>query len=377
MRSGRFLLLLERTPMNLRVHGGAVAEAARRLGIDPADIIDFSSNINPRGLPPGAARRLACEASNPNLLTRYPDPEACELRQILSRKLNVPGESLVFGNGAAALIMATVLAFRPQSCLIPTPGFAEYQRACRAAGCEIVPSDGQRAVLRILNNPHNPTGSAMEAATVRRIIEAAHDQETAVLIDEAFIDYLPEETVAPEAANGEGVVVIRSLTKFYGCPALRAGYAVAGPETARRIAALLPAWPVGTLALNALAEALRDEEYERTSREECRANRTALSVALAAAGMRVFPSKANFLLLELPENRISSAELEERLLRDHRILVRNCDSFEGLERGRYIRVAVKEEADNRRLVQSIETIIEEVHGARPKSGIDARAHTAD
>jgi threonine-phosphate decarboxylase len=376
--------------MNLREHGGAVAEAARRSGIDPAEIIDFSSNINPRGLPPGAARRLAREASNPNLLTRYPDAEACELRQILSRKLQIPSESLVFGNGAAALILAAVLAFRPRSCRIPTPGFAEYEHACRAAGSEILGIRGDSRgypildlawlsprVLLILNNPHNPTGTAMEAAAVRRIIEAACDRRTAVLIDEAFIDYLPEETVAPEAAKREGVVVIRSLTKFYGCPALRAGYAVAGPETARHIVALLPAWPVGTLALNAFAEALRDEEYERTTREECRTNRAALSVALAAAGMRVYPSQANFLLLELPQNGLSSAELEERLLRDHRILVRNCDSFEGLARGRHIRVAVRGEADNRQLVESIKTILEEVHAARPKSGIDARAHTAD
>ena len=376
--------------MNLREHGGAVAEAARRLGIDPGEIIDFSSNINPRGLPPGAARRLAGEASNPNLLTRYPDPEACELRQILSRKLQIPRESLVFGNGAAALILAAVLAFRPRSCRIPTPGFAEYQHACRAAGCEILGTRGDSRgypildlarlsprVLLILNNPHNPSGSAMEAAAVRRIIETACNRGTAVLIDEAFIDYLPEETVVADAAQREGVVVIRSLTKFYGCPALRAGYTVAGPETAHRIATFLPAWPVGTLALNAFAEALKDEDYVITSLEECRTNRAALSSALAAAGARVLPSQANFLLLELPHGSMTSAELEERLLSDHRILIRNCDSFEGLERGRYIRVAVRGEADNRHLVESIQTILKEVHGSRPKNGIDARAHTAD
>jgi threonine-phosphate decarboxylase len=270
-----------------------------------------------------------------------------------------------------------VFAFRPRFCRIPVPGFAEYQRACRAAGCEVARENRQQVDLLILNTPHNPLGSAMEAAAVRRVIETARDQGSAVLIDEAFIDYLPEETVAPEAAQREGVVVIRSLTKFYGCPALRAGYAVAAPETARRIAAFLPAWPVGTLALNAFAEALADEDYVRTSLEECRINRANLSSELAAAGVRVFPSQANFLLLELPEKCMTSAELEERLLRNHRILIRNCDSFEGLAKGRFIRVAVRGEAENRHLVQSIQTILEEAHGSCSKSGIDARAHTAD
>jgi threonine-phosphate decarboxylase len=362
--------------MNLREHGGEVAEAARRLGIDPSEIIDFSSNINPRGLPQRAARRLAREAADPSLLTRYPDTEACELRRLLSHKLKVPGESLVFGNGAAALLMASVLALRPRSCRIPVPGFAEYQRACRAAGCEVVRESGQGVDLLILNNPHNPSGSAMEAAKVRRIMGAENLKGTALLIDEAFIDYLPEETVAPEAAKREGVVVVRSLTKFYGCPALRAGYAVAGPETIRRISAFLPAWPVSTLALNAFAEALKDEDYARMSLEECRTNRAVLSSALAAAGMQVFPSQANFLFLALPRGTVTSAELEERLLCDCRILIRNCDSFEGLERGRFIRVAVRGEADNRHLVESIKTILKEVHGSRPTSGIDARANSA-
>jgi threonine-phosphate decarboxylase len=363
--------------VNPREHGGAVAEAARRLGIRPAEILDFSSNINPRGLPLGAAWRLAREAADPGLLTRYPDTDACELRQVLSRRLKIPGESLVFGNGAAALIMASVLASRPRLCRIPVPGFAEYERACRAAGCEVVRENRQQVDLLILNNPHNPSGSAMEAAAVRRVVATARDQGTAVLIDEAFIDYLPEETVAPEAGQREGVIVIRSLTKFYGCPALRAGYAVASPETARRIAAFLPAWPIGTLALGAFAEAVADEDYARTSIEECRTNRTALAASLAAAGIRVFPSQANFLLLELPEGGVTSAELEERLLSDYRILIRNCDSFEGLAKGRFIRVAVRGEIDNRLLVESIQTILEEVHGSGSKSGIDARAHTAD
>ena len=355
------------------MHGGNIHHVAKEYGIPPSELLDFSANVNPRGLPPGAAERLAHEASDPALLMQYPDPESLELRQALSRRLDIPIEAIVIGGGAAALIAAGVCAFRPRSCLIPVPAFCEYERTCVASGCSVrrIKLDARadfildREVLSrildqmgshdllIVNNPHNPSGAFNDSVAMRHLLDAARAAGAAVLIDEAFIEYAAGGEITVEAARRPGVIAVRSLTKFYGCPALRVGYAVASPETARRVAAQLPAWPVTTLALDAMIEALKDAAYARATVEENERERARLSQAFGEHGLHVFPSAANFLLLALPEDCCSSAQLRERLILRHRILVRNCDSFEGLETGHYIRVAVRREPENNRLVEAI------------------------
>jgi threonine-phosphate decarboxylase len=146
--------------------------------------------------------------------------------------------------------------------------------------------------------------------------------------------------------------VLRSLTKFYGCPALRVGYAVAHPETARAIAALLPTWSVTQLAIDALTVALEGHDYTQTTLRENAANRENLRAALESLGLTVFPSAANYLLVELPPAMPASA-LRRRLIDRHRILIRNCDSYEALDRGRYVRVAVLSGAENARLLEAL------------------------
>lgn len=337
------------------IHGGNVTAVAREFGIAPERILDFSANVNPLGLPRRAAERLAREAADPRLLTAYPDPEARELRGLLAERLQVSTESIVIGSGADALIHAAVRALAPHRCILPVPAFAEYARAARGAGSSACQPDSrlQTGDLLILNNPHNPTGACLTRSEMLDRIAEARAAGAAVLADEAFIDYAPAAAITRDAAAIPGIVAIRSLTKFFGCPGLRAGYAVAAPETVRRIAEQLPAWPVTTLALNALAEALRDTEYARETLERNERAREALSLALAALGCEALPSAANFLLVRVAD----AIAVRARLIREHGILVRECESFEGLERGRYLRIAVRLESENMRLIRALESVL--------------------
>jgi threonine-phosphate decarboxylase len=197
----------------------------------------------------------------------------------------------------------------------------------------------------LLNNPHNPTGALLEPDEVRRLAP--------LVIDEAFIDYAPHASMVREAAPHPSMTVIRSLTKFYGCPALRVGYAVANPETIQRIQALMPTWPVTQLALDALTEAIADREYEESSLRDNAVEREWLNGALSGLGLAVFPSAANYLFMELSPDVPASSELRARLIANHRILIRNCDSYEGLAQGRFIRVAVRSREDNCRLIRAL------------------------
>jgi threonine-phosphate decarboxylase len=356
----------------MTVHGGDVWQAGADLGIPARDLLDFSANINPRGLPPLAMERLARDASDPRLLSLYPDRSAAHLRQALSERLALPAEAITVGPGAEALLAPILRCLDARRVLVPVPAFSEYRRVCEQQAAEYVPFpldrltcfrvpvdglcgriDTERCDVVLLNNPHNPSGAMLEAHEVRRVTDATASSGATLLLDEAFIDYAPHATLAGEAAARPGLIVLRSLTKFYGCPALRVGYAVSHPETARRIASWLPTWPVTQLALDALAEAVVDLEYAEASLRENAVERERLSELLGGLGLVVFPSAANYLLLELRAGMPAASELRARLATRHRILIRNCDSYEGLAAGCYVRVAVRSAAENGRLTQAL------------------------
>jgi threonine-phosphate decarboxylase len=358
------------------LHGGDVARIALQLRCDPSEIIDFSANINPRGLPTRATAVLADAAQNPEELLRYPDWTSHPLRRTIANHLKVPPDSIVLGAGASALITDAIRALRALKCVAFIPAFAEYRRACEACGTlfhgiqlkaedhfridDVKCTEALRTLrpeLLILNNPHNPSGSLTSATEIRVIADEAADTGTTVLVDEAFIDYAPEHQVTAAAAQRPGLIAVRSLTKFYGCPGLRIGYAVAHPSLARRIEQQMPAWPIGTIALNALNAAVQDAEYAQVTLAENARERTSLASRLAELGFGTYRSAANFLLLKLPDRWPDSAQVREQLLRRYRILVRDCASFEGLERGRYIRVAVLGGSQNRYLAEALSGVV--------------------
>lgn len=354
------------------MHGGDVWQVAEELGIRASELLDFSANINPRGLPPRARERLVRDASDSKLLGFYPDPSARHLRAALSEQLGVPAEAIVVGPGAESLLAPMLQCLRPRRALVPIPAFSEYRRVCEQQQIEFVPFPLERSEwfrtpvdrlcrsvevelcgVVILNNPHNPSGAMLDAGEARRVRDRAIACGSTMLLDEAFIDYAPHASLVRDAAAQPGLIALRSLTKFYGCPALRVGYAVAHPDTIARISGALPTWPITQLAIDALAEAVADREFAETSLRENAAVREILAEELTLLGLIVFPSAANYLLLELRPGMPTSSELRARLIAKHRILIRNCDSYEGVDLGRHVRVAVRSVDENQRLIRAL------------------------
>lgn len=365
------------------VHGGDVDEVARVYGVSTDRLIDFSANINPVGPPRRALMRLAREAADRDVLTRYPDPEYTELRHMLAAALHVPATGVTIANGSVALIGAIVRTSAPRTCLLVTPAFAEYPRALRASGCRVrrFPLDAARGFdldsgalvevltkgrppMCVLTNPHNPSGALALRPEVLRVLDCTRRMKATLVIDEAFIDYAPTETLVTEAARSEHLIVLRSVTKFYGMPALRVGYAVSGSRMAARIAAQLPPWPVTTLAASAAAEAVQDQQYARRTLVSVADQRRWLTQALGMTGVTVYPSAANFLLLRLPAGAPTSAQVRARLITETGVVVRDCRSFDGLSNGRFIRVAVRERGENERLVRALRSVLEGVTHVR-------------
>ena len=175
---------------------------------------------------------------------------------------------------------------------------------------------------------------------------------------------MPTETLSAEAVRSEHLVVLRSVTKFYGMPALRVGYAVSSPSLAARIAVQLPPWPVTTLAAGAATQAVQDHAYAQRTLVIVADERRWLQQELETTGVTVYPSAANFLLLRLPATAPTSTRLRARLIAGSGVVVRDCRSFHGLSNGRFIRVAVRGREENEQLVRALGSALEGVRNGR-------------
>jgi threonine-phosphate decarboxylase len=357
------------------LHGGDVLRMATEYGIAPESILDFSANVNPRGLPLRARERMQQCAADPASWQVYPDAEYRSLRTALAHKHHVPIESILIGAGATALLGATIHALQPLRCLLPVPAFSEYKHLCEVEGVTtdqlpLQPENGfridagaYRATLEnrpcdllILTNPHNPSGALLRNGEMLSILERARAHGVFTIVDEAFIDYSPNESVIQHAAQVPNVAVVRSLTKFYGCPGLRVGFLAGMPELVSRIASVVATWPVTTLAAMVLEEAIQDKDFADQTLRSNSTERESLAAALIQMGAQVFPSHANFLLIRLKDGWPDSTVTRDCLLRRRGIAVRDCNSYAALTRGKYIRVAVRTAEENLQLLEGLREI---------------------
>lgn len=344
-------------------HGGTVFAIARSLGVAPEEILDFSASINPLGPVPGVREAVAAAFDR---LVHYPDSEATELREALARRHGIVPENVCVANGSTELIyLAPRLA--GEGCgLIVAPPFSEYAKSLTRAGREadyldLSPADGFSLPLSALDarlaaggysllflgNPGNPTGKLIPREEMAAIIDLCRRRGTLLVLDEAFIDFCEEESATALVAEREGVVVLRSMTKFFAIPGLRLGYAVGHPATIGRLAALREPWSVNTLAQAAGVASLANPDYQRRTRDLVETERERLSAGLSALpGLTVYPSAANYLLAASAGP--TAGELAGRLL-DGKILIRDCSSFRGLDQ-RFFRVAVRGPSENVRLL---------------------------
>jgi threonine-phosphate decarboxylase len=362
---------------SLAEHGGDLGAIAHRYGVARSELIDFSANINPLGPPRVLLRALARAARDPEALGRYPDAEHCGLRAALARRLAVSPEAIAIGNGGAALLDVAVRVRGIHRCLVPQPSFSENRRALEAAGADIVPFvldagrgfaldagvaiealDRDACDAIIVTNPHNPSGAVVARCDMLALVHAASARGALAIVDEAFVDYAPEVSTAGVAAREPNTIVLRSLTKFFAVPGLRAGYAICEPALARRMETMLPSWPVTALAAIALTAALGDTRHARRALAQNARERDRLSAALMKLGLRVYPSGANFLLVELPPQSPSAPELVSSLILHDRIVLRDCSSYESLGT-RFVRAAVRGRRDNLRLIAALARTLKE------------------
>jgi threonine-phosphate decarboxylase len=354
---------------SLPIHGGQLHQLAERFAIPVSQLLDFSANINPEGPPETVLAVLHASLDDLSVLTNYPDLQQTELRQSIARHAGVGPQNIAVANGFVPLLEAALRSLPIRHCLLPVPAFVEYRKVLTRSQVEITPYalapsafhydaeamvTGQQDAL-LFANPQNPSGVVCLREALLRVVARAAERDVYVLLDEAFIDYLPEHSLVPDIDRFPNLIVFRSLTKFYGIPGLRVAYAVASPEIASSLDENLPPWPITTLASRAVSAALEDEQYANRTRLLNLERRVHLQTEIEALGIHTYPSAANFLLLRLPSF-VDPVDFWERMIVEHHIVLRSCRNYEGLS-GEHLRAAVRTEQENARLVLAVSQVL--------------------
>ena len=339
-------------------HGGNVWQ-----GGAPSDWLDYSANLRPEGAPQWVRDALTAGIEN---VRYYPDPTMRRARATLAEYLNLDAAQVLPTAGGISAIDLT--AQLPASgALIATPCFGEYEMLCKRHGLPVHKASLLRAKHEIgdpaiqlkdalfegclvyLCNPLNPVGAAFTRNQVEALLNQVEDANGHLVVDEAFIEYCPQHSVVDLIAHHPRMLVTGSMTKILGIPGVRLGYLCAQPEVIDQLSGHQITWELSCFA-ESVACALPEHKRDILADGETNARRmNHLRTGLEKLGIFVYPPEAAFVLADFGR---PVAPLVQYLKERH-ILVRACMNFDGLDDGQHLRLAVKDEASNERLIEAL------------------------
>lgn len=383
--------------MKMDFHGGNIYKVFREKNIK--GIMDYSSNINPYGIPESLKKRIT---ENLEILERYPDPDYVELREKLAHLNKIDMSDIVLGNGATEIIFLFMKVINPKKILIVSPTFGEYERAVKATeipgdivslSCsddnknienkeieieyfELKESDDfklnignlkneleKKYDLLIICNPNNPTGKFLKLTQTEEILKECNKYDTKLFIDEAFIEFLADgmkESIINTEENKKNLFVTRAFTKFFAIPGLRLGYGMYfDKELEQKISEKKEPWSVNNIAEMAGLTVLDDTEYiEKTLKWITKEKIYMYEKLNEISGIKVYETEVNFITGKIDE-KLFSEGLNVKILREKMleqgILIRDASNFKFLDE-RFFRLAIKDRASNDRVIEAMKEI---------------------
>lgn len=389
--------MITKKEMKMDFHGGNIYKVFREKNIK--EILDYSSNINPYGIPESLKSRII---ENLEILERYPDPDYVELREKLAHLNKIDISDIVLGNGATEIIFLFMKVINPKKILIVSPTFGEYERAVKATeiprdivslSCsgdnknienkeieieyfELKESDDfklnignlkneleKKYDLLIICNPNNPTGKFLKLAQTEEILKECNKYDTKLFIDEAFIEFLADgmkESIINTEGNKKNLFVTRAFTKFFAIPGLRLGYGMYfDKELEQKISEKKEPWSVNNIAEMAGLTVLDDTEYiEKTLKWITKEKIYMYEKLNEISGIKVYETEVNFITGKIDE-KLFSEGLNVKILREKMleqgILIRDASNFKFLDE-RFFRLAIKDRASNDRVIKVLKEI---------------------
>jgi histidinol-phosphate aminotransferase len=364
--------LCEQSPSYIRAiapyqPGKPISELAREMGLDERKIIKLASNENPLGVSPKAKAAIKKALAE---LGRYPDGNAFELKAALAKRYHVPEECIVVGNGSNDLLELAAGAFLApgRAAVYSQHAFAVYPLATQARGAKsiVVPAKNYghdlAAMLAAITpetrvvfiaNPNNPTGTFVTGRELEEFIARVR-RDVAVVVDEAYTDYLPPELRYDSVAwlkEYPNLIVTRTFSKIYGLAGLRVGFGLMHPDIAGLFNRVRQPFNVNSLALAAAAAALEDKKFVARSTRMNRVGMAKLERAFKMLGLETLPSCANFLTF-----RVSGAKAVYQKLLRKGVIVR---PLAGYDMPDHLRVTVGTPKENGKFLKALRAALDD------------------
>lgn len=313
-------------------------------GVEKSYRVKVNANESTLSLPPvveeRVLNRLALLAFN-----RYPNAEYYSLVEQIARNFSVDASQILLGGGSSEIIEKVFHAFggAGRKIVFPQPSFSMYKIYAKAAEADGVPFDLDErfdlnvdafiakihevgASLAVVCNPNNPTGNALTPAQIEKI---AASIDCAFLLDEAYVEFYGQSAVHL-VAKYPNLLVARTFSKAYGMAGARVGYMIAQPEVTRMVNKCFMPYHMNVLSLAAadIVYQMRDEFIPRL--QMIIAERKRMKEQLEKlAGVEVFPSEANFLLIRLSraeelKNYLESLGIGVRYFAPNSFGLKNC-----------------------------------------------------
>ncbi|AKL94471.1 threonine-phosphate decarboxylase [Clostridium aceticum] len=353
-------------------HGGNIFEIQRKCNIHKDDLLDYSANINPLGLPDSLKTMILHSIED---LQHYPDIHYEELKMAIAEYYCVDKKDIFVGNGAAQIIFDTIHALNPKKTMILAPTFSEYERALKVCGSEIVKhalheeedfrvniqelleAMDKDIDLMILCNPNNPTSKLLKAEEIKKVLEQAVKKNIYLMIDEAFMDFVSEEesySMMQSYREYENLVIVRAFTKFYGIPGLRLGFGLCSNEKLKeKISSGAIPWSINTFAAYFGKVLLAETNYvEKTHRWLENEKKRFVEKLKEIDGLKIFSPSVNFILVKILKPNVDVLQLQKKLL-EKNILIRDCSNFSNLDKS-FFRIAIKDETNNEKFAEALQ-----------------------
>ncbi|TCS70878.1 histidinol-phosphate aminotransferase [Sulfuritortus calidifontis] len=345
--------------------GKPIAELAREMGLNEADIVKLASNENPLGVSPKARAAIADSLDE---LALYPDGNGFELKSAIARKHGVGLDQIVLGNGSNDVLelAARALLTPGSSAVYAQHAFAVYPlvtQACGAAGIEAKAKafshdlSAMLAAIRpdtrivFIANPNNPTGTLLDADALHGFLKKV-SPEVLVVLDEAYVEFLPEARRTPSVEwlkEFPNLLVSRTFSKAYGLAGLRVGFGLAQPEVADLLNRVRQPFNVNSLALKAAAAALDDQAFLAESKRVNDAGMAQLTEGFRRLGLDYIPSWGNFVAV-----RVGAAGTVFQALLQKGVIVRPVANY-GMPD--YLRISIGLPEQNARCLAALQAVL--------------------
>ncbi|WP_433450098.1 pyridoxal phosphate-dependent aminotransferase [Streptomyces sp. CA-142005] len=348
--------------------------ALTREGGDGTGPVDFCIPCNPYFPTPAMYDELAARLRE--IITYYPS-SADTITAELCGLLQLPPQCVAMGNGSTELITWIDHLLVRESLAVPVPTFGRWTDQPMETGkrvdmfplqeasgfaldlaqyADFIRARGTR--VAVICNPNNPDGGYLRKQQVVQFMDAMADLDL-VIVDESFLEFADAEaepSVVQEAMLRPNVVVLRSLGKNFGLHGIRFGYLVANPALAGKVRGMLPKWNLNSFAEHVVFMLKEHGPEYAQSLQQVRRDRLEMASHLSALpGLTVYPSQGNFLFVRLPVG-AEGTVVRDRMLTEHRILVRECGNKIGSS-SRFLRLVVRPQVDVRRLVSGLEQVL--------------------